>query len=81
MSVRGLRAYARPRSCLLEIDGSATATTAVGPELGSHVGLDGTIGFDGNQSRDQASKRDRLSMKAFVRALNRARLRSADRAL
>ena len=28
-----------------------TATTAVGLELGSDDGLDGTIGFDGNQSR------------------------------
>ena len=27
-----------------------TATTAVGVELGSHDGLDGTIAFDGEQS-------------------------------
>ena len=66
----GVRACSRSRA-------QQTATTAVGLELGSEDGLDGTIAFDGKQSRDEASKRDRFSMKAFVRALNRARLRSA----
>jgi hypothetical protein len=37
---------------LLEVDGQQTATTAVGLELGSDDGLDGTIGFDG---RDRAA--------------------------
>jgi hypothetical protein len=34
----------------------------------------GTIATDGKQSRDEARKRDRFSMTAFVGALNRARL-------
>jgi hypothetical protein len=51
------------------------------PNLSNAAAIPGVIAIDGNQSRDRASKRDRLSMKAFVRAPNRARLRSADRAL
>jgi len=42
------------------------ATTASGLELGSHDGLDGTIGFDGNQSRDVDPIDDRFYMPSGV---------------
>jgi hypothetical protein len=67
----------RPRDCVPMQAGvpacsrstaQQTPTTAAELELGSDDGLDGTIGFDGNQLRDEASSRDRFSMKAFVRA-------------
>jgi hypothetical protein len=37
-----------------------TATTAVGLELGSEDGLDGTIGFDGDRSRRTGHRDDRF---------------------
>jgi len=35
-----------------------TTTTAAGLELGSDDGLDGTIAFDGQRSRDELDPRD-----------------------
>jgi hypothetical protein len=43
-----------------------TATTAVGLELGSDDGVDGTIGFDGEHSRVRAGQRDRFATSAAV---------------
>ena len=43
-----------------------TATTAVGLELGSHDGLDGTIGFDGQQSCCTGGPRDRNATHSVV---------------
>jgi hypothetical protein len=45
-----------------------TGTTAVGLELGSEDGLDATIGFDGERSRDPRSGRDRNATIWIVRA-------------
>jgi hypothetical protein len=44
-----------------------TATTAVGLELGSDDRLDGTIGFDGEQSRDVDDRDDRFASAAGQR--------------
>ena len=56
-----------------------TATTAAGLELGSDDGLDGTIGFDGNQSRDVDPIDDRFHLPSGVdgghRFGDRARVR------
>ena len=41
-----------------------TATTAVGLELGSEDGLDGTIGFDGTRSRCATQRDDRFPSRA-----------------
>jgi hypothetical protein len=72
-----LHACARPRPCLLEIDGSATVTTAVGLELGSEDGLDGTIGFDGNGSRHAGHPGDRFhSRDSASRAIAKATYQS-----
>ena len=43
-----------------------TATTTVALELGSDDGLDGTIGFDGNQSRDVDPIDDRFYLPSGV---------------
>ena len=43
-----------------------TATTTVALELGSDDGLDGTIGFDGEQSCAAAGRRDRFATTAAV---------------
>jgi hypothetical protein len=49
VSPRDLPSRARPRPCLLEIDGSANGYDCPGLELGSEDGLDWTIGFDGER--------------------------------
>ena len=49
-----VRAYSRSTA-------EQTATTAVGLEPGSSDGLDGTIGFDGEQSCAAAGRRDRFA--------------------
>jgi hypothetical protein len=41
-----------------------TATTAGGLELGGHDGIDGTIGFDGTQSRGVGHRDDSFSSRA-----------------
>ena len=45
-----------------------TATTAVGLDLGSDDGLDGTIGFDGEQSCAATGRRDRFATEGSARA-------------
>ena len=44
-----------------------TVTSAVGPELGSDDGLDGTIGFDGKRSCASADRRDRFATYSIAR--------------
>ena len=52
--------HGRVRACSRST-AQQTATTAVGLELGSDDGLDGTIGFDGEHSCASVSWRDRYA--------------------
>jgi hypothetical protein len=56
---RELDASARAAFACSRSTAQQTATTAVGLELGSDDGLDGTIGFDGTQSRRPGQAGDR----------------------
>ena len=51
--------HGRVRACSRST-AQQTGTTAVGLELGSHDGLDGTIGFDGEHSCGSGNWRDRM---------------------
>ncbi len=59
--------HGRVRACSRST-AQQTATTAVGLELGSEEGLDDTIGFDGERSRDPPSWRDRYATARTVAA-------------
>jgi len=54
-----------------------TAPTAVGLEVGSDDGLDGTIGLDGEQSCAAAGRRDRFATPAITPSARRSRSLSA----
>ena len=57
--------HGRVRACSIST-AQQTATTAVGLELGSEDGLDGTIGFDGTRSRGVGHRDDSFSSRAGV---------------
>jgi len=56
--------HGRVRACSKFDLAQQTAATAVGLELGSHDGLDGTIGFDGTRSRGVGHSDDSFSSRA-----------------
>lgn len=58
--------HGRVRACLRST-AQQMATTAVGLELASHDGLDGTIGLDGKQSRAVDDRDDRFASAAGER--------------
>ena len=64
--------HGRVRACS-ESTGQQTATTAVGLELGSDDGLDGTIGFDGTRSRGVGHRDDSFSSATARSALSQWR--------
>ena len=58
--------HGRVRACSRSM-AQQTGTTAVGLELGSRDGLDGTIGFDGEHSCGSGSWRDPFATVAVAR--------------